>query len=303
MALYAGLDPVAALKKWSEIRQKDPSTLTPEEKNDISGNMTGLAAENPQAWQAVKTGINDNGTSKDIFNPSTFSWEKQEDHGFWSHPESWLQLGFGGAVGGIGAASLLGGGGARSFDGSGHRRYECRRSRSKWHCRRRRWGGRHGRVPSSAPRKPPNSILGKAENIGKTISPILGGAAAGANQGQQANDALQLRAAQLGLEAPQMRLNNSVRASIAANAKPVPRSRVAHRPSRTRQPVARWCISRTALGRRIFRRRHGNSRRRRSRSSWPHRCHRIRACQRSGKEARREIFSVALRSGRQDSAR
>ena len=109
MALYAALDPVAALKKWSEIRQKDPSTLTPEEKNDISGNMTGLAAENPQAWQAVKTGINDNGTSKDIFNPSTFSWEKQEDHGFWSHPESWLQLGFGGAVGGIGAASLLGG--------------------------------------------------------------------------------------------------------------------------------------------------------------------------------------------------
>jgi hypothetical protein len=65
------------------------------------------------------------------------------------------------------------------------------------------------------------SILGKAENIGKTLSPILGGAAAGAQQGQQANDLLQLRGAQLGLEAPQQRLNTSVRASIAANAKPI----------------------------------------------------------------------------------
>jgi hypothetical protein len=65
------------------------------------------------------------------------------------------------------------------------------------------------------------SILGKAENVGKALSPILGGAASGAQQNQQANDLLQLRGAQLGLEAPQQRLNTSVRASIAANAKPV----------------------------------------------------------------------------------
>jgi hypothetical protein len=68
---------------------------------------------------------------------------------------------------------------------------------------------------------PDGSILDKASTIGRTLSPILGGAAKGAQEGQQSNDLLKLRGAQLGLEAPQQRLNTSVRASIAANAKPI----------------------------------------------------------------------------------
>lgn len=113
MALYAGLSPQDALQLWYQNRQKygadGKGATTPEQRADYEGNMTTLAQENPQAWQLLKTGQNDNGKTRQVFNPQTGNWDSQDVKGFFSHPESWLQLGFGGALGGLGAAAAMAG--------------------------------------------------------------------------------------------------------------------------------------------------------------------------------------------------
>lgn len=118
MSLYTGLSPQEALAKWYAIRQKPAEQRTPEEQQDVLGNMSGLAAENPAAWHAVKTGMNDNGTTRNIFNPGTGQWDLQQDKGLFSHPETWIQLGLGGALGGVGATAALGGGTAGAAGGA-----------------------------------------------------------------------------------------------------------------------------------------------------------------------------------------
>jgi hypothetical protein len=257
MAVYAGLSPQDALAKWYNLshRVNDP-TLTPEEvAANKEGGMVTLARENPAAWKAVATGINDNGSTRQVFDPNTGQWVNQDVHGFWSHPESWIQLAAGAGLGGVAAAPALAAAGGGAAGGGGGAAAG---------------GAAAGALPSTAIALPAastalpvgaasatpaistalgagaagagaagagggaaggGSILGTANTIGrilgpastasKALSPVLSGAAAGANQSQQANDLLQLRLAALGLEAPQQRLSNSVRASIAANAQPV----------------------------------------------------------------------------------
>jgi hypothetical protein len=235
MALYAGLSPAEALIKWHAIRQKanfgpngwDHSALTPEENADISGNMVGLAKENPGAWAAVKNGIEDP-TDSDYFyefNQSTGQFDRKEHHGYWSHPESWMQLGFGAALGGVGlfgpGGLLAGSGGAAPVAGGGAAGGAAGGGAAGGGAAGGAAGGAGGAAGTTG------SILGTAGTVGKilstakALSPVLSGAAAGANQSQQANDLAKLREAQLALEAPQQRLKNSVAASITANAKPV----------------------------------------------------------------------------------
>ncbi len=113
--LYTGLAPEAALAKWHAIRQKPKNQLTPEEQADIAGNMIGLSEQNPEAWRLVASGKNDNGQTRQIFDPMTGQWKDQEVKGIWSNPETWLQFGAGagvaapfvlGAIGGAAAGAV-----------------------------------------------------------------------------------------------------------------------------------------------------------------------------------------------------
>lgn len=101
MTNYAGMDPRSALAAWyAQRNEADPNTL----------DMTDLARQNPAAWQLLKTGQNIQGDShnRQIFNPNTGQWDTQEKHGWFSHPESWIQLGLGAGMGGLGLADALG---------------------------------------------------------------------------------------------------------------------------------------------------------------------------------------------------
>lgn len=115
MALYSGLSPDQALAKWYAIRQKPANQLTPEEQTDVNGNMVGLSKENPAAWALVRTGRNDTGSTREIFNPQSGNYDTQKKQGFWSHPESWLQV-FGGAA--LGAPAVFGALGAGAGAGA-----------------------------------------------------------------------------------------------------------------------------------------------------------------------------------------
>jgi hypothetical protein len=110
MANYAGLSPQDALAAW--YAQRNPN-------DQRTFDMTELAQQNPAAWQLLKTGQNDNGQTRQIFNTNTGQWDNQQDQGFFSHPESWLQLAFGAGMGGLGAAAGLGGGAGGAASGSG----------------------------------------------------------------------------------------------------------------------------------------------------------------------------------------
>lgn len=107
MALYSGLSPTDALQKW--YANQNNQNRTPEEQADYLGNMSGLAQQNPAAWKLMQTGQNNNGKTRQIFNPNTGNWDNQQVKSMWSHPETWMQLGFGGALGGIGAAGMMAG--------------------------------------------------------------------------------------------------------------------------------------------------------------------------------------------------
>lgn len=124
MALYAGLSPQEALQRWYEIRQKPAELLTPEERADVQQNMVGLSQENPEAFRLVASGTapqkNAEGKNqRQVFNQQTGQWDTQDVHGYWSHPESWLQLAAAGSVGApILAGAISGAGGAAGAAGS-----------------------------------------------------------------------------------------------------------------------------------------------------------------------------------------
>jgi hypothetical protein len=102
---YSKYDPATALDQWFK---------------NGGGDMSALAATNPAAWQLVSTGVDnpdDGGKTLKVFNPETGQWDTQEKKGYWSHPESWIQLAAGAglgatALGAFGNASVFGGGGA-----------------------------------------------------------------------------------------------------------------------------------------------------------------------------------------------
>lgn len=121
-SLYSGLAPEDALNKWYALRQKDPSQLTSGEQSDVNGNMSGLAAENPEAWNLLKSGKNNDGKARQIFNPQSGQWDSQKVQGFWDHPESWFQVLAGAGLGGVVAAPAiagLGGGSGAASAGAG----------------------------------------------------------------------------------------------------------------------------------------------------------------------------------------
>lgn len=100
---YAGMSPQDALALWYS---KHPNGTSPDP-NDPG--FVKLSTENPQAWQLYKTGQNDNGSSKQVFNPNTGGWDTQKDKGYWSNWESWVQAALGAglgltAVGALGSA-------------------------------------------------------------------------------------------------------------------------------------------------------------------------------------------------------
>ena len=122
MALYAGLPPQEALARWFQLQQQMQG-LTPQEQyqrfGDVAGSMEALARENPEAFRLRAQGTAPENGQRQVFNQGTGNWDTQETHGWFSHPESWLQLGLG-AAGGIGAATALSGaaGGAGAASGA-----------------------------------------------------------------------------------------------------------------------------------------------------------------------------------------
>lgn len=134
--IYRSLSAKDALDLWAKNRkayaakQQAGIPLTPDEQEDLDGNMTALAQQNPDAWKLLKSGANvrqgDSGNKiRDIFNPGTGEWEQQDVKGYWSHPESWIQLAAGAGMGGLGAYAAFAGpagevaGGAGAFNAAG----------------------------------------------------------------------------------------------------------------------------------------------------------------------------------------
>jgi len=123
MALYEGLSPKEALAKWYAIRQKSQDQLTPEERADVAGNFTGLQRENPQAWQAVKMGVNAQGNpsqykagqTTSVFDPTTGTYTDKTLKSWISDPESKWILAAAAGLGGVAAAPAIAG----AFSGSG----------------------------------------------------------------------------------------------------------------------------------------------------------------------------------------
>lgn len=104
---YAGLAPKAALDLWAQKHyQNKGADASPDDQGFVK-----LQQENPGAWQLLKTGMDnpaDGGKTRLIFNQGTGQWDTQEKKGYFSHPESWIQLGLGGALGGLGVANAIG---------------------------------------------------------------------------------------------------------------------------------------------------------------------------------------------------
>lgn len=117
--LYSGLAPEEALQRWYALRQKPQSQLTPQEAEDVAGNMTNLAKENPQAWALLKSGGPQTGDTRPIFNTQTGQWDQQKVQGFWDHPESWFQVAAGAGLGGaVAAPAIAGMGGGAAAPGA-----------------------------------------------------------------------------------------------------------------------------------------------------------------------------------------
>lgn len=102
---YAGLSPEEALQKWYRTQQQMKDAGIPPGQpgpgGEVLGSMETLAQQNPAAFRMVATGRNQQGGTREIFNPQTGQWDKQDVKSWWSHPESWGQL----ALGGLFAAS------------------------------------------------------------------------------------------------------------------------------------------------------------------------------------------------------
>lgn len=109
---YAGLSPEDALKKWYATQQKiKDSGLQPGQAGpggEVLGSMESLAQQNPAAFRMVATGRNQQGGTREIFNPQTGTWDKQDVKSWWSHPESWGQLALGGLFAASAPAALAG---------------------------------------------------------------------------------------------------------------------------------------------------------------------------------------------------
>jgi hypothetical protein len=258
MAIYAGLSPADALNKWYQIQHTPDGQLSVEERADKYSNMVGLSKENPEAWKIVKSGVQD---PKDenyyyAFNPGTGQWDRTEHKGYWSHPESWIQAGAGAGLAAVSIPSLIGsgasaaGGSGAALDFGANLTPEAAASGTAAAGGAGAAGagaaaesgllpstatvGNIGTLPSVAPSgavgaamggggalAAGKTILGRAMTAGKALSPILGGAAANAQNQNNINDRNNLERSQILLGAPQKRLNTSVNASITANAKPV----------------------------------------------------------------------------------
>jgi hypothetical protein len=124
---YRGLSPEDALTLYGQTRQaiaqqygidltkggQSVAALPPGVLADFG--MDTLAQQNPAAWQLLKTGKaayqdpTTGQTMQDVYNANTGGWSPQEVKGYWSNPESWIQLGAGAGLAGVGIAGALGG--------------------------------------------------------------------------------------------------------------------------------------------------------------------------------------------------
>lgn len=109
-------DPIAELDAWTQYRHQFEQQYGQHAASAPQAAIDQYNGKNlsPQAWQLYKTG---NGSQHyDITQGDQGGLANNK--GWLSHPESWIQLGLGAGIGGIGAASALGGA-AGSAAGSG----------------------------------------------------------------------------------------------------------------------------------------------------------------------------------------
>lgn len=206
---YSGLSPEEALQKWYAIRQKPQSQLTPQEAEDVAGNMTNLAKENPQAWALLKSGTKPSGDSRTIFNPQTGQWDAQKTQGFWSHPESWFQLAAGAGLGGLVAAPAIAGamGGGAAAPGA--------MTGAEMSA-----GGLVGPGVTGAGAAG-GGLLSTAAKLSGPLSALAGGRQAGREaeaQAQALNDRNRMAGEELNLRAPSMRGQQASQGDVLANA-------------------------------------------------------------------------------------
>lgn len=129
---YQGLSAQDAITLWQQthkaLAQKygiDPSNKDPQYLTDAMNKMTpddwaaytpnAIQTENPDAFKLFKTGIpSEDGKTIKYLDPATGDWGSMKKTGLFSHPETWIQLGLGGALAAPFVAPAL----AATFGGS-----------------------------------------------------------------------------------------------------------------------------------------------------------------------------------------
>src|SRR5215510_5313904 len=116
---YQNLSPQEALQRWYQNQAQmaaagfKPGQQAPN--GEILGSMETLARENPEAFRLRAQGtapVKNPETGKNerqVFNPQTGQFDTEQTHGWFSHPESWLQLGLGAAAGVAAPAAIASG--------------------------------------------------------------------------------------------------------------------------------------------------------------------------------------------------